>query len=234
MRPTLVHDPMNGRFPARTAKIVIGSTLCYFSHRMPRTAATRSTYLIRDLRQLGALESPIRAEIVDTFAASSPCSVATVAHQLGRTPESLYFHVKQLVAVGLLRKAGERVVGKTRETLYATQARELILASPGGSETKLNSIVKIMVGNLKLTERDVERSFRHADSVFAGEARNVYAGRSKGWLTDAQRREATRLLDRLGELMKKGRPGRGRKLFAMNVALTPIEPRQSARTRTVK
>jgi len=90
-----------------------------------------------------------------------------------------------------------------------------------------------MVGNLKLTERDVERSFRDPGSVFSGERRNVNAGRCKGWLDDAERQQANQLLDRLGQLMKKRGPGEGRKLFALNVALTPIEPRTSARSRAL-
>ncbi len=189
-------------------------------------------YLITELRQMRALESPIRAEIVDTFAASGPCSVADVAHQLGRTPQSLYFHVKQLLQVKLLKEDGEQSAGRTRETLYSTPARELVLGSPGKSRAKMDSVVKIMLGNLKLTERDVERAFRAPASRFSGEQRDVNAGRLKGWLTDAECREANRLLDRLGKLMKGGQPSKGRRLFALNVAMTPIEPRTSDRSRS--
>ncbi len=198
---------------------------------MASTPRILNSHIVRDPRQLKVLESPVRAEIVDSFAASAPCSVAFVAQQLGRTPESLYYHVKKLIAAGLLHEAGEQVVAKTRETLYATTARELILGSPGKSKAKLDSIVKIMLGNLKLTQKDVEFSFRDPDSQFAGPDRDVYAGRSKGWLTDANRKEAMGLLDRLAEIMKDGQPGAGRRLFALNLALTPVQTRQSARTR---
>ncbi len=188
-------------------------------------------YLIRELRQLRALESPARVEIVDAFSASGPASIATVAHHLGRTPESLYYHVKKLLEVGLLEHAGERIAGKNREALYTTPARQMLLGSPGRSRAKLDSVVKIVRGNLQLGMRDVERAFRDPSSRFSGPERNVSSARVKAWLTESQLKEALGLLDRLDALMNGSTPGKNKVLYALGTVLTPIEPRSSARSR---
>ena len=57
---------------------------------------------IADVGQIRALASSIRQDIVDTVAATGPCSVADVARTLGRPADGLYYHVKHLLGAGLL------------------------------------------------------------------------------------------------------------------------------------
>src|SRR3954463_6659873 len=57
---------------------------------------------IADARQIRALASPIRQDILDAVTAIGPCSVAQLAVALGKPADGLYYHIRRLLDVGLL------------------------------------------------------------------------------------------------------------------------------------
>ena len=80
------------------------------------------TYQITDPDQLRAVVSTVRSDIMDQVAAFGPLSVREIGELTGAAPSSLYHHVQQLLAVGLLTPAGERHAAKKPEQLYDTPA----------------------------------------------------------------------------------------------------------------
>lgn len=81
---------------------------------------------LRDPRQLRALADPHRLEILDAL--RSPDSAAGVARALGRSRQSVNYHVKALLKAGLLEKAGSRRSGNFVEQLYRAAARRFIVS----------------------------------------------------------------------------------------------------------
>ena len=56
---------------------------------------------------IAALGSPVRQEIIDTVELlGGKATIAELAAQLGRPADGLYYHVRRLVAVGLLIGSG--------------------------------------------------------------------------------------------------------------------------------
>ncbi|HYV40165.1 MAG TPA: helix-turn-helix domain-containing protein, partial [Thermoanaerobaculia bacterium] len=60
------------------------------------------TYSITRPDQLAALASPVRQEIVDVLAGMPRAPIAAIAAALGRPANGLYYHVRELVRVGLV------------------------------------------------------------------------------------------------------------------------------------
>ncbi|MDF5755921.1 helix-turn-helix domain-containing protein [Spongiactinospora sp. TRM90649] len=82
-------------------------------------------YLDR-LEQAEALLKPVRVEVLRRLA--EPRSCTEVARELGQTPQRVYYHVKQLVAVGLAEQVGERRVRGISEGVYQAVARSYWLS----------------------------------------------------------------------------------------------------------
>ena len=57
---------------------------------------------IAEPRQIRALASPVRQDILDAVVAIGPCTVAELAAALGKPPDAMYYHIRRLLAVRLL------------------------------------------------------------------------------------------------------------------------------------
>jgi DNA-binding transcriptional ArsR family regulator len=206
------------------------STMAKDESRSSSTAgAGTGAAVIRDPEQIRALRSPLRQEILDKAQALGPCSIGDLARALGRPADGLYYHLRALLAVGLLRPAGQRGEGRRREALYETPAPEggLWLAYEPADPANAAAITAAVGGMLRLTERSFAAGFR-PDSTCAGPCRNLWAARSEGWLSADDLREVNALLHRLREVLARG-PAEGRRLHALTFVLTPVETAGSRR-----
>ena len=165
-----------------------------------KTRSTARPYLITDLAQLRALSSPVRHDIVDAVTATGTVSVATIARMVGRAPSALYFHIQRLERLGLLirrdipTRRGRPSVG------YDVPGRPMMLVyQPSQSKTRLpmGKLVRSMAAS-------GTRSFMRAygpDANVTGLDRNLWASRSKGWLSSRELREVNRHLQALTRLL---------------------------------
>ena len=72
----------------------------------PKTS--RANREISSPRQIRALISPVRQDIVDTVEAAGPCSVADLACLLGMPADGLYYHIRCLTRAGLLKAVNSK------------------------------------------------------------------------------------------------------------------------------
>src|SRR5437870_2803925 len=144
--------------------------------RRPRRA------LVSRLDQMSALASPVRQELLDVLARLGEASLAELATALGRPADGLYYHVRALERVGLVRDAGSRVVAGRRERLVRALAPEYALrygSRPPARASAVNTIVSSM---LRLGIRDFRRGFGAKENRVGGRVRDVWALRTTGWL----------------------------------------------------
>lgn len=192
----------------------------------PVRGSRAKTYRVERPEELRALESPARLQIVDTVAALGPSSVADVARHLGAKRESLYFHLKKLEEVGLLRVVGERGSGRRSEALYDTPGREIAVPHRPGDEASAESHARISAANLRLTIRELSGAFR-SNARVDGPRRKLHVSRMKGWLDPDDLEDANRLLGELQALFAKGRRRPRASLFTLTTALLPDNPKES-------
>lgn len=158
--------------------------------------------------------------------ALGPASVADLARELGRPADGLYYHVKALLAAGLLVAAGERGEGRRRETLYTTASpREVLrlLYDPADARN-VEAVTAAVSGMLRVTVRNFAEAFRPGVAACQGKRRNLWAARTTGWLAEEDLEEVNELLRRLADVLQRPR-GEGKRLHALTFVIAPVAPR---------
>src|SRR5262245_53960213 len=153
---------------------------------MPRSDGHAPRYLIRHPAQLRTLASPVRQEILDALAASGASPIRELAAQLGRRPHALYYHLRALEGVGLVRRAGTRRNRKSDAVLYAVPAPRMMLAYRFGARGFAGDMRRTLGALLRLTERDFRRALRLRAARAAGPRRNLLCSRTKARLSTAR------------------------------------------------
>lgn len=199
------------------------------------------TNLPSDLRlaRLKALASPARLELVEALQVAGASTAADLAARLGRAPDSLYHHLRQLETAGIVSRRGSRATGGRRSVVF-----DLVpgATTGGGNETtgdeERAGITSLAAAVLRLTERDVSTCLgpRWAELVelVDEDAQVPSVSRSKAWLTAAELDELTHRLTDLQDFLRArldpplADPALGtaepRSLFALTLALTPLWP----------
>src|SRR5215831_10771410 len=148
---------------------------------------TPRRYLITRHDQLATIVSPLRQEILDVMARLGVASLAEVAAILGRPADGLYYHVRALLRVGLLRPAGSRRTGGRAggrsETLVRAAASEFALQYAGSPPKEARAATAIVGSMMRLGTRDFRRGLLGPGNVLNGPGREVWALRSTGWLS---------------------------------------------------
>ncbi len=182
---------------------------------------------IRHPRQVRALASPVRQEVLDALETGGPCSISELARHLGRAADALYFHVRHLVKAGLVVESERRQVGRHAFATYDVVARPLQVDRAGAKPADLH---RIAGGVLRLALRDFGRGFDDPATVSSGKSRNHWVVRAQGWLDAATLAELNARLDGILALLRETHPAPGRQAIALAIALTPAPPRRGPRT----
>lgn len=185
-----------------------------------------SEFVVRDRAGVLALKSTVRQEIVDAVSSLGPSSIADVAAALGRSPDGLYFHVRRLVASGLLAEQPARRTSRRTAAVYDVPGRPVRIDPAVSAE----AITGVMRGVFSLTRRDLSRAF--ADGAPAsGPLREISAGRVRGWLGDVELARANQLIGELKRLFRADRPAHGARAMALTWALVPCRTGRRRRIR---
>ena len=189
----------------------------------PKPTKASPTHPVTSAPQIRALASTVRQELIDALQALGQASVPELAQQLARPADALYYHVRALQRVGLLRQVGSRQQGRHVEAVYSTVAPEQVLKlSYKTGATAENAALKQLVGGmLRVSGRAFSAALGDADCVTEGPHRELWAGRIQGWLTPAALTRANSLLQELGELFAPGQRPADSRLFALQFLLSP-------------
>jgi len=180
---------------------------------------------VSDPRQLAALVSPVRQELLDVLARVDAVSLAELGALLGRPADGLYYHVRKLERAGLVEPAGERANGGRKEALFRAVASQFALRyapAPARHARAVNGVVGAM---LRLGARDFRRALHRPGTKLEGPDRDLWALRTTGWLRPADVRRVNRVIRTLAESTARRRPP-GR-LYALSVLLTPLDHRDN-------
>ncbi|WIA57668.1 helix-turn-helix domain-containing protein [Sphingobium sp. WTD-1] len=181
--------------------------------------------LIGDPALIRLLSSPMRQELVDTLAAlGGEATVATLAKELGRPADGLYYHLRALVAAGLICEVPAHEKGERRYRLASRGGGPIRLAydlNPEGNGAEIRSFAR---GLLQIAERDFHEALSNVDAVVSGPRRELWASRNKGWLSNDDLIEVNALLERLSELTSQPKMDGKEHLISLVFSLAPINP----------
>ena len=190
---------------------------------------TRRAYAgIEKASQIAALASPARIEIVLALEAlGAAASVAELAAELGRTADGLYFHLRALVAAGLIERV-ESDEGQCYRSMTPHGQRMRMRYKPGaGGNAK--AVARVAASMLRIAERDFTRALTRGDAVVDGAQRELWVARIKGWVGHAEVAEINRLLARLSEVLRQPRSACADKLVALSWVLAPVDAKPARR-----
>jgi hypothetical protein len=177
---------------------------------------------ISEPRHVRLLASPVRHEIVDTLSAlGGTASVATLADQLGRHADGLYYHLRLLCRAGLVQEIDPEPGAERLYRLVGTGKAPLRLAYRAGRGGNAPALSNYAHGLLQVAERDFAHALRTPGVAMSGPRRELWAARNKGWVGTDDLEEVNRLLERLCDLTSRARgPGRDR-LVSLAFVLAP-------------
>jgi DNA-binding transcriptional ArsR family regulator len=182
-------------------------------------------YPITDPAQFEALSSPARGEILDLVELLGPLSIAELARHLGRKPDSLYYHVRKLAAVGLLVESEKRKARRQEEVVYDLPGRPASLCYEPRETQLVRCVLKSIAGMLRLAERNFRQAYEKGLVRVIGGRRNTTHARVLGWFTEeeivALQDEVERVV---GEFRASARKRRAEsRLYALTTILVPLE-----------
>lgn len=180
---------------------------------------------LRDPTQIAALAAPLRAALVERLEAQGPGSVRELAEQLGVQPDALHYHVRVLVAAGLLEQVGSRPTRRHDEALYDLAHRRCDVAHAPNEPGNAEALTKVAKTILSQAGQDFAEGLASQRTKGSRSGRNLWALRLEAELSVAERRELEAHLEAIVTLLRKPErsTARGRKLVALSWVLAPIE-----------
>src|SRR5216684_3841763 len=115
---------------------------------------SKAIYVIDSKKQLTALASAARQEILDVLVQMGTVSVAELAATLGRAPDALYYHLRILMQTGLVESAGNRRTARRREELFRAVARDLRINYESSRQRNEKTLTAVIGSMLRLGIRD--------------------------------------------------------------------------------
>lgn len=184
--------------------------------------------IVEDPKKIALFATPVRVELMTAIQAlGGVATVAELAVQLGRPADGLYYHLRALVHGGLL---GEREGPNGRSyDLMIPAGESLRLRYRPGATANARSVAKVAASMSRLAQRDFQRALARAQTVVEGPARELWAGRLRGWVDPGELVEVNRLLHRLADLLLSTRPAGGGKLVALHWLLAPLDAQPARR-----
>jgi DNA-binding transcriptional ArsR family regulator len=182
------------------------------------------------LDQIQTLASAVRQEIMDTLQASGPLTVRQLARLLGRPPDSLYYHLKKLIAVDLVREKEESKSDGGGEAKFELPFGLWQIHYDVGDPESISAMARVVSTLLRVTDRDYRRALAYEEIVPHGPDRNVWGGRSVGWVTEHELVIINAKIQQILEILKKRQRPENSRLVAFTHAITLLHPGQEPGT----
>jgi predicted transcriptional regulator len=183
-----------------------------------------SPYVIVSKKQLGALTSASRQEILDVLTQMGTVSVAELAATLGRPPDALYYHLRILLRAGLVENIGNRRTGHRQEALFCAVASDLRIDYDLARRRDERTLAAVAASMLRLGIRDFRHAIRNKSVIVSGEYRELWAARKTGWLRKSDLPGILKSIERLGQSV--ARPLGSGQLYGITILLTPLNRRR--------
>ena len=187
---------------------------------------------ISEPRQLRALSTPIRHDIVDRLTALGPLSVKELAHALGRKPTAIYRHLITLEKLGLV-ESSRMSGGRGRPAMiYRAAAPVMRIARAPRVKGNRAPMAKIASAMARQAAREYAAAFKSNDWVVEGARRNHGFFELLTAPSSKRLAQINALLDELAHLIWTPDPKPGRPIrvtwFMSPSPNTRAKPRRSA------
>ena len=94
------------------------------------------------LEQIECLTSAIRGDIYSQFSDRTPMSVAEAAKAVGKSAQTVHYHVNELLDVNLIMPAGTRKSWARTETVYVRSAINSVIDESRRDEAYVDAVIR--------------------------------------------------------------------------------------------
>lgn len=191
---------------------------------MKRRRTPDASLTLAQPRAVHALASPHRLEIIAALGDAKTASIAELARRLGRTPHSLYFHMKRLAEAGVAVPAETRRRGRRDEQVWTLAAQRIEVGPADGATPFGIEASKAVDSMLRLTSRELRLALQRQGTR---RGRPTLVGmRMKGRVDGPTLRRITLLIRQIEALVRQAnRRQASGPLYALTVVLTPAADR---------
>jgi len=187
---------------------------------------------VRTAAQFDAISSPVRDQILQVVVNQAPASepgagvsIREIGAQLGRQPGSLYRHIEELVAVGLLRQTGSETSGGRDATTYTAPGDVMELVTPSGKGAALDSLCRYIERAAAYAGKESAAATRaRATGGEGSDASPPLTGMVSmfGWLDESQRRALHAHMLAIAGVFAGAHRRPGTRLIAASAFLRPV------------
>lgn len=189
-------------------------------------AARGRQYVIRDVKAVRLLGSPLRQALLDWIAARGPATVAELSDHLGKPADRLYYHVRLLERAGLLVAEETQATNGRSEARFDVPGRPLVLEYQPASPSNRRAVRRVIAGVLRSARSDFDHAIADADVRVDGPSRELWAGRMEALLTPDDLETVNDLLKKIFRLMQESSaPAPDAKPYQLSWVLSPVTRR---------
>lgn len=179
---------------------------------------------------LEAVSSPARLEILSALG-DGPKTTQELARLLGRSRQSLYYHLELLEQSGLV--AVDPPAEGTREGRFRLRRERLAVGARRDSAKDRAAATKAIRAILRMTGRETAAALEDPSTRLDGALRELVAFRGKTRLTEAQLQRVNELIDELAAILGgTAEASRDAPLYALTLVLTPAREAGDTRPET--
>ena len=166
------------------------------------------SHKISNPKQLLAISSPVRAQIIGLMENREAYSVRELAEYLGMPMESLYYHIHHLVKAGLLVRKGERAGTTRHEAVYRLLAGQVCVDWQNHTPAFKEALKKAVRTAHRLSERMAEAAIESDVCRLGGLAAGARIQQESARLSKAKLRELIGMLMEIDRfVMENNDPG---------------------------
>lgn len=187
-------------------------------------------FVVSSPKQLQIIATPGREEIVDVVALIGPCRITELARVVGRSRNSLYYHVRALRDAGLLLKTDRSGEGTKTTAYYDVPGRPFSVRFDLSTPSRRSAVFALARTRIRSAARGFGRACKSGAVTLSGPRRDLRVTHLKGWLSDKDLEKTNRLLERLVELVgtTERRAAKGRASYELTFVLAPRGDRSRA------
>lgn len=186
------------------------------AHRNPRPTITRPD-------QMEAISSPVRNQIGLVLEMLQQASVAELATHLGRPPEALYYHVRRLERVGVLKVCGRRLANGRPQAIYRLVGGRMRVDARQTLPRFERAYARGASTLLRHAQRVYARAVGRAGARRAGQQRNLVIRQFQVRMSPAALREFNRRFDELMAFVRAADDPAAPQFCLFTAALSPAK-----------
>lgn len=181
-------------------------------------------FAVANTRQLRVLSSPVRQVILDALVAvGEPASIKMIANRINRSPESLYYHFREMSKAKLILDAGGYLELGKPVNLYLPAAQEIKIKYDLKSSKFRKLMCSVFAASTRLALRDFEKGIELQQARCDSDDQNLYLGRGEAWLTKDEIKRINKHVAEIRKIMTGGEKRENRERCSVFFAMSPIE-----------